>query len=99
MAPRVVSITESAIRDLEELRDWYTGQAAPEVGERIVREVLASAEQLAVFPDSGRVVPEFDVPWLREPTRPPFRVVYRVHAERVRIVRVWRSERLMEKLP
>ena len=99
MARRVVSIAESAVRDLEDVRDWYAAQAAPEVGERIVREVLASVEELAEFPESGRVVPEFDVPLLRELVPPPFRVVYRLDAERVRIVRVWRSERLMEKLP
>jgi toxin ParE1/3/4 len=99
MARRVVSIAESAVRDLEEIRDWYAAQDASEVGERIVGEVLASVDQLAEFPESGRVVPEFDVPLLRELIRPPFRIVHRLDAERVRIVRVWRSERLMEKLP
>ena len=53
------------------------------------------AAQLAEFPDSGRVVPESETPWLRELVHPPFRIVYRVDGERVRIVRVWRSERLM----
>ena len=99
MARRVVSIAESAVRDLEEIRDWYAAQDAPEVGERIVGEVLTSVDQLAEFPESGRVVPEFDVPWLRELIRPPFRIVYRVDDKRVRIVRVWRSERLMGKVP
>jgi toxin ParE1/3/4 len=99
MARRVVSIAESAVRDLEEIRDWYAARDAPEVGERVVREVLASVDQLAEFPESGRVVPEFDVPWLRELIRPPFRIVYRVDDQRVRIVRVWRSERLMGKVP
>jgi toxin ParE1/3/4 len=99
MARRVVSIAESAVRDLEEIRDWYAAQDAPEVGERIVGEVLASVDQLAEFPESGRVVPEFDVTWLRELIRPPFRIVYRVDDKRVRIVRVWRSERLMGKVP
>jgi plasmid stabilization system protein ParE len=92
---RAISIAESAVRDLEDLRDWYAAQSAPEVGDRPVREIVQRLEQLAEFPDSGRVVPEFDTPWLRELVHPPFRIVYRVDGERVRIVRVWRSERLM----
>ena len=43
----------------------------------------------------GRVVPEFDQPFLRELIRPPFRIVYRREPEFVRIVRIWRSERVL----
>ena len=94
-----ISLSESAVRDLQEVRQWYDSQSAPEVGERLVREILACLDQLAEFPESGRVVPEFDQPWLRELVRPPFRVVYRLDGERVRVVRVWRSERLMGERP
>ena len=94
-----ISLSESAVRDLQEVRQSYDSQSAPEVGERLVREILACLDQLAEFPESGRVVPEFDQPWLRELVRPPFRVVYRLDGERVRVVRVWRSERLMGERP
>jgi toxin ParE1/3/4 len=90
-----VSFSELAVRDLQDSKDWYASQSAPEVGERLIREILASVDQLAAFPESGRVVPEFDQPWLRELIRPPLRIVYRIDGERVRVVRVWRSERLM----
>jgi toxin ParE1/3/4 len=93
--PRRISFAESAVRDLEAVRDWYLSRSAPEVGERLIREIVACVDQIADFPESGRVVPEFDQPWLRELIRPPFRIVYRLDGERVRIVRVWRSERLM----
>jgi hypothetical protein len=43
----------------------------------------------------GRIVPEFDQPFLRELIRPPFRIVYRRDPKHVRVVRVWRSERLL----
>ena len=56
-------------------------------------------EQLATFPDSGRVVPEFETPWLRELELPPFRIVYRREATVVTVVRVWRSERSMGEAP
>jgi plasmid stabilization system protein ParE len=94
-----ISLAESAVRDLEAIRDCYVGQSAAEVDDRLIREILASLDQLAEFPEGGRVVPEFDQPWLRELVRPPFRVVYRVDSERVRVVRIWRSERLMGERP
>jgi toxin ParE1/3/4 len=96
---RRVSLAESAIRDLETVRDWYVTQSAPEVGERLIGEILDCVAQLVDFPESGRAVPEFDQPWLRELVRPPFRIVYRLDGERIRIVRVWRTERLMAALP
>jgi toxin ParE1/3/4 len=90
-----VSIAESALRDLEDVREWYASQSAQETGERPVREIVESLAQLVQFPESGRVVPEFGQPSLHELVRPPFRVVYRLDGDRVRVVRVWRSERLM----
>ena len=83
-----IGLGESAIADLE----------VPEVGERLLREVVLQVERLADFPESGRVVPEFGLAPLREIIHPPFRIVYRLDAGRVRIVRVWRSERLL-KMP
>jgi toxin ParE1/3/4 len=68
----------------------------PDVGERLLGEIVASIEALADHPDMGRIVPEFDQPLLRELIRPPFRIVYRRDPQRVRVVRVWRSERLLD---
>lgn len=98
--PRKHSITfaESAINDLEEIRRWYAEQQVPEVGERLIGEVVDQVERLSDFPETGRMVPEFGVAHLREVVHPPFRIVYRLGENRVRIVRVWRSERLL-KMP
>lgn len=73
-------------------------QHVPDVGESQLREVIGQVETLAGFPESGRIVPEFGVPQLREIIHPPFRIVYRLDDDRVRVVRVWRSERQL-KLP
>ena len=91
----VISFAESALRDLEEVRAWYTEQGVPDVGSRLVAEVFQHIQSLADHPDMGRVVPEFDQPFLRELIHPPFRIVYRRDHQQVRIVRVWRSERLL----
>ena len=97
--PKPISLAESAVRDLEAVRDWHLSQSAPHVGQRLVRDMLGSLDQIADFPESGRVVPEFEQPWLREVIRPPFRIVYRLDGERIRVIRVWRSERLMTDIP
>lgn len=91
-----VTFAESAVADLEDLREWYHEQGVPSVGERMLRDIFAQVERLADFPASGRVVPEFGIEPLREVIFPPFRIVYRLDESRVRVVRVWRSERLMD---
>ena len=96
MAAVAILFAESALADLESIRAWYGEQEVPEVGERLIGEIIASIEALADHPEMGRIVPEFDQPFLRELIRPPFRIVYRRDPEHVRVVRVWRSERLLD---
>lgn len=98
MAKIAVRLAESGLRDLEGLVRWYADQGLPDVGRRLVAENLAKVETLQTHPDWGRVVPEFGQPFLRELIHPPFRIVYRRDPDRVRVVRVWRSGRLL-KLP
>ena len=98
--PRVaISFAESALRDLEEIQAWYAGQGVPDIGGRLVAEIFQRVETLVDNPDIGRVVPEFEQAFLRELIYPPFRIVYRRDTNRVRIVRVWRSERLLHLVP
>ena len=67
--------------------------------ERLVAEVFQQVEHLVDHPDMGRMVPEFNQPFLRELIHPPFRIVYRRDPARLRVVRVWRSERLLRLSP
>lgn len=94
-----ISFAESAVADLEGIRTWYGELGVPDVGARLVREVVSAVERLGDFPLSGRVVPEFGIAGMREVILPPFRIVYRVDGKRVRVVRVWRSERLLKEDP
>jgi len=90
-----ISFAESALTDLEDIRVWYADQGVPAVGERFVGDIFRRVESLAKHPEMGRVVPEFRQQFLRELICPPFRIVYRRDAERIRVVRVWRSERML----
>ena len=95
---RTITFAASAVKDMEAIRTWYADQQVPTVGEKLLREVISQVERLADFPESGRIVPEFEIVNLREIIFSPFRIVYRLDKSRVRIVRVWRSERLL-KMP
>ena len=77
------------------IQAWYATEGVPEIGDRLVAEVFQRVDVLADHPDLGRIVPEFGQPFLRELIHPPFRIVYRRDPLRIRIVRVWRSERLL----
>jgi toxin ParE1/3/4 len=94
--PKVaIRFAESAISDLEAIRTWYIEQGVPDIGERFVEEIVGRIEALRDHPEMGRIVPEFEQPFLRELIHPPFRIVYRRDPKHVRIVRIWRSERLL----
>jgi len=95
---RRVTFAASAVADLEGIRVWFAKLQVPDVGERLLREVVSQVERLANFPESGRIVAEFGMAKLREIIHPPFRIVYRLDDERARVVRVWRSERPL-KMP
>ena len=95
---KVVEFAESAVRDLEEIRDWYAEQQAEDVGMRFLREIFAKVEQLAEYPESGRIVTEFGLNVVRELIHPPFRVIYRIGEGKIWVVRIWRSERML-KMP
>ena len=91
-----VRLTDSAINDLRELLLYYEEQLVPQVGQLFVVEILDRIETLIDNPDIGRVVPEFSTDNIRELIHKPFRVVYLRESSTIFIIRVWRSERILE---
>jgi addiction module RelE/StbE family toxin len=66
-----------ALRDLESIRDYIARDSAA-YADLVVRRIVAAVERLRLFPESGRIVPERDVPSIREVIVRPYRVVYRL---------------------
>lgn len=93
-----ISFALSAVTDLEDIQAYYNSEGVPDAGKRLAGETITQIERLTDHPLSGRIVPEFNVENLREIIHPPFRIVYRYDKKRVRIVRIWRSERQL-KMP
>ena len=61
----------------------------------VVRELVAAARSLRVFAERGRRVPEYDDPSARELIVRRYRLVYRVHLERVEVLRIIHGAREM----
>lgn len=96
MAPQYsITFAQSALDDLQDVLDYYRQLQAPRIGEQLVAKIITDIELLTDQPDMGRMVPEFELDYLRELIRPPFRIVYRRDQNKIRIVRVWRSEGLL----
>lgn len=93
---RAITFAASAFYDLEAIRAWYIDQQVPDVDNRLLKEIITQIERLAGFPESGRIVMEFGIANLREIIHAPFRIVYRLDGNRIRVIRIWRSERILQ---
>lgn len=90
-----VSLSDSAISDLENIKQYYIEQGVAEIGERFVLAIFDHIQTLKHHPDLGRVVPEFAETYIRELIHTPFRIVYLRGKTSIQVIRVWRSERLL----
>lgn len=91
-------LTDAAVADLQSDLEWHRVQGSPDSGVRMVQLLLKCIEQLELFPRSGRQVPEFGQDAFRELIEPPYRIVDRLQPARLEILRIWRSERLLQSL-
>jgi len=89
-----VAFSPSARRDLRDIVR-YISLDAPVRALAFGQLLITSVRNLADFPDSGRVVPEFDDPAIREIVVRTYRIIYRVdHAKRqIAVVRFWHAAR------
>ena len=98
MASKLVEIlfSKSALSDLEEIKAYYSGLDIPTVGDDLFISIFQHIETLIDYPDIGRVVPECTENHIRELIHPPYRIVYLRGLKSLQIIRIWRSERLLE---
>jgi plasmid stabilization system protein ParE len=97
---RRVVWTESARRALDDVIT-YIEQGSPEGAVRVLTRALETAASLSTLAERGRVVGEVGEPTLRELFVYDYRMVYRVHDDRVviraflhgaRDFSIWRRE-------
>jgi toxin ParE1/3/4 len=79
----------------------FIAEDSTSAAERFVRSLFHAVGRLSDFPESGRIVPEFNDPILREIIRKPCRIVYRVDNRKrtIEIARVWHAARGTPDIP
>lgn len=75
-----VSWTDRARADLAAVHAFVAGDSS-HYATVVVRRLLHAVDRLQDFPLSGRVVPEYGNPAIREVVVRPYRVVYRIVSE------------------
>jgi toxin ParE1/3/4 len=88
-----VEWTNHAKRQLAGIHD-FIAQDSPRFALRVVDRLTRRSQQIARFPNSGRILPELDRPDVREVIEPPFRIVYRILSDRIHVVSIFHSSQL-----
>jgi toxin ParE1/3/4 len=60
---------------------------------RMVDRITERSNQIARCPESGRIVPEFGSPEIRELIEEPYRVMYRIGDDRIEVIAVLHGAR------
>ena len=84
--------TEPALRDLEGFRDCIR-RDSKYYADRFVERIVSAVENLARFPQVGRVVPEAKNPALRELLYASYRIMYRIEPDRILLIAVVHAAR------
>lgn len=92
--------SKRAANDLEEI-GAYVALDAPHRARNYVQRLIDRATQAALFPHSGRIVPEFLDENLREIIEDKYRIVYEINTESqtVVILTVFEGHRLLAPGP
>jgi plasmid stabilization system protein ParE len=66
----------------------YIAQNSQSYALRVVDRLTGRSRQIAQFPQSGRAVPEFDDPQVREVVEGSYRIIYRVKKNQIDVIAV-----------
>lgn len=95
-----VFLSSDALIDLERIVAFI---ALDDVvaAERMGNQLLDAALSLTIFPERGRLVPEFRRPQLREIVFRSYRIIYRVSSadNSLEVVRFWHAARGFPQIP
>jgi toxin ParE1/3/4 len=90
--------THTAIQHLLAIHEQIAWDA-PLYAHRMVDRLTRRSEQIATFPQSGRIVPEYGAPDIREVIERPYRIMYRIKPEQIDILAVVHSAQLLPLEP
>jgi toxin ParE1/3/4 len=87
-----VSFSPDAEKNLEEIENHIAGKGNAEAAEKVVDEIINRCGELADMPRSGRARDGI-APGVRSATSGMYVIYYRVHENRIEILRVWHGSR------
>ena len=87
--------TEPALQDLDQIAD-YISLDNPKAAKKLARSCFERVENLADHPKLGKSVPELEPSVYRQLVFSPCRIFYRIEDEKVYIIHVMRTEKLLQ---
>ena len=86
--------TDNAISQLIGIYD-YIARDSSFYAQRMVDRLTKRSQQIGDFPESGRSVPEYEMPDIREIIEKPYRIIYRVKVDQIDILAVVHGAQLL----
>jgi addiction module RelE/StbE family toxin len=87
--------TETAVNHLSSIYN-YISQNSPQYAQRLVERLTRRSEQIANFPFSGRLVPEFETEQIREVIEGSYRMIYYIKPEQIDVIAVLHAAQNIE---
>ena len=84
----------SALGDLNKIKE-YIARDSVHYASKFVDGAFNATERLAAFPKSGRIVPEYQNPNIREIGHASYRIIYEIVNDEVYVVAVVHGRRLL----
>jgi toxin ParE1/3/4 len=89
-----VQWTDNAIEHLATIYE-YIAVNSPTYARQMVDRLTRRSSQIAHSPLSGRMVPEYQAPDIRELIEKPYRIIYRVKQDQIDVLAVIHGARLL----
>lgn len=86
--------TDNAIAHLVDIYE-YIAHDSPIYAKRVIDIVTRRSEQIAIFPMSGRSVPEYEADDIREIIQNPYRIIYRIKPDQIDVLAVIHCAQLL----
>ena len=75
----------------------YIAKDSSVYAHRMVDKLTRRSEQIAAFPLSGRMVPEYEAKDIREMIEKPYRIIYRIKQEQIDVLAVIYGAQLLSE--
>ncbi len=82
--------TNTAVSHLRAIHE-YVSQNSKIYANCLIDRLIRRSEQICLFPQSGRMVPEYRREDVREVIDRPYRIIYRIKAEQIDVLAVLHS--------